>query len=377
MTTLRTVLAAVALAGGFFAAYRLAPRGPGVPAPGWFPDPSSDVVRQRWWDGRAWTGSLRDGGDAAPRGHRFRGRFWGTWALWLLGAVAVLVGGTALYRSSGEVHVIGATSLLGMAGVCCAFYGFVDRQLGLSTTVRGRHVVAVTVATSGATLVLAQPVNSWVIDTAGIRTATATVGLVEEGTKLLVPVLLLLLGSYRDPRAGIGIGLASGFGFAITEATLYAYQLPEAAGPSLCGGQGIPTDPSSVASAQVVRIVVAEPMHWLWTGIAVAVAWRLWHLHGRRGTAGAVTAFLAVAVAHSLNDSASSDLCDLPALDRFLGLERYGLLIASYLVFRAWARKSTPPTLVGRVTRAWTPRHLPTSPAADATDGAERPAGRP
>lgn len=378
MTALELVLAALAVAGGTWAAYRLASRGPGVPAAGWFPDPTSTTARRRFWDSRAWTRSVADGGEPAVQGHRFRGRFWGSWVGWLAGAVVVLVAGTALYRSTGQVHVIAATSLLGMAGVCWAFYRFVDRQLDLSRAIGPGQVLAVVVATSGAVLLVAGNLNGWVIDTYGIRTATATVGFVEESTKLLVPLALFLLGTYRDPRAGIGLGLAAGFGFAITETTQYAYQLPAASGPSFCGGVGIATDPASVAAAQVLRIVLVSPLHWLWTGIAVAVAWRLWHLHGRRGTPGAVGGMLLVMVVHSLNDSAATAFCDEPEIWSLIGVLKYGLLIVMYVVFRAGARRSTPPTLIGRVTRAWTPRHLPTDAVATGTDdvGAAEPATR-
>lgn len=374
MAAVPLVLAAVALVAGTWAAFRLAPRGPAVPAAGWFADPSAKEARRRYWDGRAWTGAVADGHLLAELGHRFRGRFWGPWAGWLAGAVVVVAVGTAVYRSTGEVPVIVATSLLGMAGVCAAFYGFVDRQLGLSDAIRPLQVALVTVASSGAALLVAATTNTWVIETWGIGTATATVGFVEETTKLLVPLALFLLGAYRDPRAGIGLGLASGFGFAITETTQYAVQLPQASGPSFCAGVTVTTDPAAVATAQVARIFLVSPLHWLWTGIAVAIAWRLWHLYGRRGTPGAVGGFLLVMVVHSLNDSSATATCgaDLTAAT-LLGVAKCALLALMYLVFRAWARKSTPPTLIGRVTRAWAPKHLP-RPAAAVEPDAEAPA---
>jgi RsiW-degrading membrane proteinase PrsW (M82 family) len=370
-------LGVLLLAAGGATAYRRAPRTPtpGVPAPAWFPDPASDEPRQRFWDGRAWTGHVAPGEVAADRGRRFRGRFWGPWALWLLGSLVVLLGGAAVYRATGQVHVIGVVSLVSMSGVCWAFYRFVDRQLALRDVIGPLPVVAVAVATAGAALLVAGPLNSWVVDMWGIRTATATVGLVEEGTKVLVPLALFLLSAYRDPRAGIALGLASGFGFAVMETTRYAYQLPAASGPSFCSGVSIATDPATVAQAQVLRVLLVSPLHWLWTGIAVAIAWRLWHLDGRRGTPGAVGGLLLVMVLHSLNDSSATAFCDRPEVGSTVGVLKLVLLPLMYLVLRAAARRSTPPQLVARTSRGWTPPHLPTRVAGDAPAIAPAPVG--
>lgn len=369
---------AVLLVVGFTAALYAARARAGVPGAGWFPDPASRERRRRWWDGRAWTGRLAEGGPAAERGRHFRGRFWGAWVWFALGAVVILVAGSAVYEASDVVHVIGVASLLAMAGVCWAFYRFVDRQLALDDVIGSLEVAAVAVATAGATLLIAANINGAIIDGAGISAATATVGVVEEGTKFLVPVALFLLGRYRDPRAGVAIGLASGFGFAIAETTQYAYQTAAASGPAFCGTGTLEATPSNVVLAQSLRIFTVSPLHWLWTGIAVAIAWRLWHLHGRRGTLGAVGGLVMVMVIHSLNDSSATAFCDDPALGALAGLLRYVLLVVMYLVFKAWARKSTPPQLIGRVSRGWTPRHLPGGAVETApVDGsAEVPAGR-
>jgi hypothetical protein len=45
--------------------------------------------------------------------------------------------------------------------------------------------------------------------------------------------------------------------------------------------------------------------------------------------------------------------------------------LALYLVLRAVARRSLPPTRVGLVSRGWHPRRLPTATAADAPGSAE------
>jgi RsiW-degrading membrane proteinase PrsW (M82 family) len=220
-------------------------------------------------------------------------------------------------------------------------------------------VFAVAVATAGAVLVIAANLNSLIIDTAGIRVGTITVGFVEEGTKLLIPLILFLLGRYRDLRAGIAIGLAAGFGFAVAETTQYAYATANASGPDFCGNStGTPTV-ADVVQAQAYRMFTVSPLHWLWTGIAVAIAWRLWHLYGRRGTPGAVAAIVLVMVIHSANDTSATLGCDSTAVSLLAQLFRWVLLVAVYLVFKAVARKSTPPQLIGAVSKGWVPKHLP------------------
>jgi RsiW-degrading membrane proteinase PrsW (M82 family) len=251
------------------------------------------------------------------------------------------------------------TSGLAMAGVCWAFHRFVNRQLALDDVIGITEMIAVATAVSGAVILIAANANAALIDAGGIRLAAGTVGFIEEGTKLLVPLALYALGRYRDPRAGIGLGLAAGFGFAITETTQYAYATANASGPDFCGTETAAPTVNSVIQGQVFRIFTVSPLHWLWTGIAVAVAWRLWHLYGRKGTPGAITAIVAVMAVHSLNDTTATLGCGEPAVGFAFQVFRWAILIATYLVFRAMARKSTPPQLIGAVSRGWTPHRLP------------------
>lgn len=354
-----TVTGFLLLVGGFAAAYRFFRARPGLPAEGWFPDPAATrEPRSRFWDARAWTGQTTPGDIAAQIGRRFRGRFWGGWALVLLGAVVVLLAGSALYRATGNVHVMAVTSFLAMAGVCWAFYRFTARQLDLDDVITPAQVIAVGVGTAGAVLLIAANLNTLLIEIGGIRLAAATVGPVEEGTKLLVPLVLFALGRYRDPRAGVAVGLASGFGFAVAETTQYAYAMAAASGPDFCGGETPEPTVSTVVTAQVMRIFTVSPLHWLWTGLAVAIAWRLWHLYGRKGTVGAVGAIVLVMAVHSANDTSATLGCGEAGVGFLFQVLRWVLLIAMYFAFKAAARRSTPPQLIGEVSRGWTPRRL-------------------
>lgn len=178
-------------------------------------------------------------------------------------------------------------------------------MLALDDVIGRFELVAVLAATAGAVILIASNANAAIIDGFGIRVGPATVGFIEEGTKLLVPLTLLAFGRYRDPRA-------------------------------------------------------ASRSPWLWTGFAAAVAWRLWHLYGRKGTAGAVGAILLVMVIHSLNDSSAGLGCDNVSVAFLAQVFRWALVIAVYLLFKAAARKSTPPQLVGVASKDWTPHRLRT-----------------
>ncbi|MCP2324423.1 RsiW-degrading membrane proteinase PrsW (M82 family) [Hamadaea flava] len=353
------------LVAGLVVAYRFAPDRPGTPPAGWHPDPAYRGPRSRLWDERAWTPQVSPGGTVADRGHWFRGRFWGRWAWIAFGVLPILLIGSAAYRATATTGVMAVTSFLAMAAVCWAFYRFAARQLDLDDVVSPGEIVAVAVASSGATLLLAANINAVLLDAGGAALATKTVGFVEEGTKLLVPLALFALGKYRDPRAGTAIGLAAGFGFAIAETTQYAYATANASGPDFCGGETASPTVDSVVTAQIYRIFTVSPLHWFWTGIAAAIAWRLWHLYayqrgiGRKGLWGGVGAIVMVMVIHSLNDYSATLGCGNSGVTFLIQLGRWVLFVAMYLLFRAMARKSTPPQLIGLVSRGWTPHRLP------------------
>jgi RsiW-degrading membrane proteinase PrsW (M82 family) len=252
------------------------------------------------------------------------------------------------------------TSFLAMTGVCWAFYRFAARQLALDDVIGVTEIVAVTVAVAGAVILIAANVNSALIDVGGIALAAKTVGFVEEGTKLLVPLALYAASRYRDPRAGIGLGIAAGFGFAIVETTEYAYTTASASGPDFCGGDVAAPTVTSVIQAQILRIFTVSPLHWLWTGIATAIAWRLWHLYGRKATLRAVAAIVFVMAVHSANDTSATMGCGGKLTGLLLQLLRWAILITMYLLFKAMTRKSTPPQLIGAASSGWTPHQLPT-----------------
>lgn len=88
------------------------------------------------------------------------------------------------------------------------------------------------------------------------------VGLIEESAKLVVPLVVLLVTRYRDPRAGVVVGVASGMGFATLETMGYGLNALLSSG-SL----------ASVQETLLLRALLSPAGHVAWTGLTVAALW--------------------------------------------------------------------------------------------------------
>jgi protease PrsW len=89
------------------------------------------------------------------------------------------------------------------------------------------------------------------------------VGVIEEAAKLIVPVMLYVLWRPHDPRDGIIIGIASGMGFATLETMGYGFQA------LLAGGV------AAVDETLLLRALFSPACHIAWTGMTVAMLWRI------------------------------------------------------------------------------------------------------
>jgi RsiW-degrading membrane proteinase PrsW (M82 family) len=98
------------------------------------------------------------------------------------------------------------------------------------------------------------------------------IGLIEEAAKLIVPVILYLLWRPRDARGGVLVGIASGMGFATLETMGYGFQ-------ALLSG-GI----AAVDQTLLLRALFSPACHIAWTGMTVAMLWRI-RPAARRGRA--------------------------------------------------------------------------------------------
>jgi protease PrsW len=91
------------------------------------------------------------------------------------------------------------------------------------------------------------------------------VGLIEETSKLVVPLVVLIFSARRgDPRVGVIIGVASGMGFATLETMGYGFT-------ALLSQRSV----AAVEETLLLRALLSPAGHVAWTGLTVAAIWRI------------------------------------------------------------------------------------------------------
>jgi protease PrsW len=90
------------------------------------------------------------------------------------------------------------------------------------------------------------------------------IGLIEEGAKLIVPLVFYFLGRYRSEVAGIVLGVATAAGFAGLETMGYGFV-------SLLQSKG---NLGILDEVLLVRGLTSPAGHMAWTGLVCAVLWR-------------------------------------------------------------------------------------------------------
>jgi RsiW-degrading membrane proteinase PrsW (M82 family) len=143
------------------------------------------------------------------------------------------------------------------------------------------------------------------------------IGLIEEGAKLMVPLVFYVLGRYRSEAAGIILGVATAMGFAALETMGYGFTLLLASH----GNLGV------LDEVLLFRGLTSPAGHAAWTGLVCAVLWRErlkaghatfnWRVGGAFGTA---------AILHALWDTFAG--MRSATFVGFLGIEFVSLLIA-------------------------------------------------
>ncbi|GAA6615201.1 PrsW family intramembrane metalloprotease [Scytonema sp. NUACC26] len=143
------------------------------------------------------------------------------------------------------------------------------------------------------------------------------VGLIEESTKLIFPLVYYLQGRYRSLAAGILLGTASGMGFAALETMGYSFV-------SLLESKG---NLAVLDEVLLARGLFSPAGHAAWTGLVCAVMWR------ESAKAGhtvfnwqVVKAFLTAVLLHALWDIFNSTGRDTSI--EFIILELLSLLVA-------------------------------------------------
>src|SRR5919199_2832477 len=90
------------------------------------------------------------------------------------------------------------------------------------------------------------------------------VGLIEDGAKLILPLIFYFLGRYRSERAGIVLGVSAAMGFAALETMGYGFLALLQSEGSLAALDGV----------LIARGLTAPAGHAAWTGLVCAVLWR-------------------------------------------------------------------------------------------------------
>ena len=90
------------------------------------------------------------------------------------------------------------------------------------------------------------------------------VGLIEESSKLVVPLVVMIFSRHRAPAAGVIIGVASGMGFATLETMGYGFS-------ALLSNGSL----ASVEQTLLLRALLSPAGHVAWTGLTVAALWRI------------------------------------------------------------------------------------------------------
>lgn len=85
------------------------------------------------------------------------------------------------------------------------------------------------------------------------------VGLIEEGAKLVVPLVVLLVSRHRGAAAGVVVGVASGMGFATLETMGYGFTALLKSGTL-----------SALDSTLLLRALLSPAGHVAWTGMTAA-----------------------------------------------------------------------------------------------------------
>jgi len=215
--------------------------------------------------------------------------------------VGALVAGVAAYSVVLSVMVSTQNlnffpSLLLVGAVTVPLSVLVFALTGGRTNPPGGWVVAVTAVSGG----VIGTVTAGVLEFRAVERLGAgsilLVGFIEEAAKLIVPLVVLLLTRPRDPRGGVVIGIASGMGFAVLETMGYGFQ-------ELLRARSV----DAVEDTLLLRALLSPAGHVAWTGLTVAVLWRVASATRKGRALGAFAgAYLLAVLLHTLWDVSSS-----------------------------------------------------------------------
>ena len=232
--------------------------------------------------------------------------------------VGVLVGGVALYLAVERALVttqnpnyIPSALLLGSIVVPAAFVTYIYGQ-GSTWTMPAPALAIAAVAGGVIGVVVAGILEYETLRDQGVL-STMGIGAIEESSKLIVPLALLVaLPRHRSEADGLVVGVTVGASFAALETMGYGFTTLLASGGNV----------GEVEDLLLLRGLLSPAGHMAWTGLACAALYRAWS-EWQRGQAGLVflVTFAVVVVLHGLWDG----LGTLPAYI-VIGVISLGLL---------------------------------------------------
>ncbi len=250
------------------------------------------------------------------------------WLAVLVVGVVLFVGEITVLATTGNPNFVPTAILLGSAVVPVTFLAFVYGRR-LPYTVPG-GVLAVVALLGG----LIGTIGAGVVEFDALRDFGALpvlgVGLIEELSKLLVPLAVFYLLRYRTQADGLVLGVACGAAFAALETMGYAFVELVKSGGSVSDTLGI----------LLLRGLLSPAGHMAWTGIAAAGLYAAAAAQWRARETGRFAVALGAAVAlHALWDGIG-------------GLVVYAVLAVVSLGLLTWAAhravRAAAPRPVGR-----------------------------
>lgn len=325
---------------------------------GWYRFGRSGEVAE--WDGQIWTGATRNdpSAETLPVGRRRRLAFlthsW--FSLFVLGWLVTL-GGASLGTVARADHWWWLAVVA--VGLAVSLYGFLlifepHFHFSQLTDLRMIVIAGVTsgVVASGIAIAVEGPLAERFHESFALELWLS--GVVEETSKLFVPVLLWLFiaSRFRDPRAGLLTVLISGSTFGVIEGVKY-----------------IARDGEHVHLVMAAIRTPTELGHPLWTGTAAALIWLAASRAGRLVTLAGFGGWVLAMALHSVHDglgswtvhgageptvafSTTSTIVSQVAGGNLMTL---AWIVASFLILRHVGRELTPPDAVTANPGRWRP----------------------
>jgi len=156
------------------------------------------------------------------------------------------------------------------------------------------------------------------------------VGLIEEGAKLIFPLVIYVRGRYRSEADGLLFGVASGMGFSALETMGYGLV-------ALINSQG---DIGTLEETLLIRGLVSPVGHAAWTGLVCAALWRARQRTGRAFNPFVLGFFVLAVLLHALWNIATSAS---QLLITYLGYGTIGGLSFALLVRALVQARHMPP----------------------------------